>query len=970
MPLAVRLLGPVEVLVDGKPAELAGPRQLALVAFLALRPKGMATVDALVDALWTDGLPSDPGNAIQHHVTRLRKVLGPEALAAQPEGYGLRGADVDALEFEALLRAARAAMREGDAARAAETTAAALALWRGRPQAGLSEADWTGAEQTRLDALRLDVVEERFEALLALGEHATLVADLRAALDESPFRERLWAQLMLALYRAGRQAEALEAFQQARRTLAEELGLEPGPDLQRLQAAILSQDPAIAPVPVARAPRGNLTASITSFVGREALLAEIERLLREHRLVTLAGPPGVGKSRVALEAAQSLAGAFDGGVWHVDLRTAETSTDVPRLTAGVVEAGSSSATGDPVRRVVQRLRDARALLVLDECERFSAEVGQLATAVLRHCPQVHILATGREVLRAAGEHRVQVEPLDDSEAVDLFLDRARAARPEFGSSAEEIQLVAETCRLVDGLPAAIELAAARVHVLGPRELHASVERRVQNIRPGERAADTDGFFESLAEWSYELLHADEKSVLHQLAVFRGGSDLESLFAMCDRLGLDEPTVTELLATLVEKSIVSVSFPAGVARYDLLTIVRAHVLGRMAESGELAATRRAHAEHFATVADGALTGLRGRDHRLWRARIARDSENFWSALGCADDVSDVVLAQRLGIGCAWYFIFTNRIADGRAFVEQCLEVGTCGTSARCVELLGHVAYFATIELDLDRAVAAGTEAVRLAAGLDAPRERAYAESELGHALGTAGHRREADALVAGARRTYEALGERWYVAGCDFIAAILAVRAGEVDAVASRAGSLAEQSRELGYDPWLALAMALQAWSAGRRGDHETEEHGYRDVLSAFPEDLLVSSLALAALAENALARGDPDGARALALRAVRTARQAPSPWLTAHARVALARAVAGAGDLPDAERLYEQVADWSEGRRTHERIELFFAPAVGSPGARALLALADLAEAADMEYALLLRARAAAIAAADRVPTA
>jgi DNA-binding SARP family transcriptional activator len=294
--LDIRLLGPFEVLVGGRPAEVTGPKRHALLALLALRGSRIVPVEVLVDALWGEQVPAAPRNAVQHHVSRLRAALGAESIVAAPDGYALAGATVDALQFEELLARARSAGRAGDAGQAADLVTRALALWRGRPLQGLPDSPWVGAEAARLEALRTDALEEQFEAALALGEHTEVVGRIRQVLAEHPFRERLWEQLMLSLYRSGRQAEALEAFGQARRGLAEELGVEPGPGLQRLQAAILAHDHALASLPVAGAPRGRLPAPVTSLVGRQQALAEVVGLVGGHRLVSLIGPPELARA--------------------------------------------------------------------------------------------------------------------------------------------------------------------------------------------------------------------------------------------------------------------------------------------------------------------------------------------------------------------------------------------------------------------------------------------------------------------------------------------------------------------------------------------------------------------------------------------------------------------------------------------------------------------------------------------------
>ena len=294
--LEIRLLGPFEVITGGRRVDIPGWKRQALLAMLALAHGRVVVVDDLIDALWGADMPAAPRNAVQHHVARLRASLGHDAVAGSGDGYALYRALVDAVAFEELLASAVTARRDGDPHAAAADATAALALWRGVALQGLTDAAWFGAEARRLDALRLDAEEERFDAALSLGEHREVAPELRAALDENPYRERLWGQLMLALYRSGRQADALDVFHEARRVLSDSLGLEPGPELRALQEAILAHDPAIAAAPVVQARRGNLPSPATSFVGREAERAQVAAELADHRVVTLLGPPGVGDS--------------------------------------------------------------------------------------------------------------------------------------------------------------------------------------------------------------------------------------------------------------------------------------------------------------------------------------------------------------------------------------------------------------------------------------------------------------------------------------------------------------------------------------------------------------------------------------------------------------------------------------------------------------------------------------------------
>jgi len=371
--LQVAVLGPFEIRLGDEAVEVRGPKRQALVALLALRGARGASVQMLVDALWhddaeVDGLPAAPRNAIQHHVARLRLALGPGRIESSPAGYALAGAEVDAARFEERLLAARAASRRGDAGAALASAEAALSLWRGRPLARLPAARWAELEARRLHNLRADALEVRHDAALALGRHADVAAAVRPELEEHPFRERLWAQLMLALYRSGDRAEALAAYGEAERLLRERLGLEPGPELAQLRRAILARDPRIA-VPLPPRRRSRLPAALASFVGREAELASVRRLLGEHRLVTITGPPGVGKSRLALEAARSLEADAPGGLWLVDLAGADRRTGAATL----------------VGRTVADLRDGRALLVLDGCHAARDEAVAVAAGVLAEC---------------------------------------------------------------------------------------------------------------------------------------------------------------------------------------------------------------------------------------------------------------------------------------------------------------------------------------------------------------------------------------------------------------------------------------------------------------------------------------------------------------------------------------------------------------------------------------------------------
>ena len=965
--LEIRLLGPLEVRLGARPVGVSGSKRHGFLAVLALRHGRVVAVDELIDALWGEELPAAPRNALQHHVARLRAALGQESIVSSSDGYALGDVTVDVVRFEELLAEARAASREGDARAGADSIELALALWRGPALQGLTETEWLGAEARRLEALRVDALEERFETALALGEHREIVSALRATLDENPFRERVWGQLMLALYRGGRQADALETFQQARRILAEQLGLEPGPELRHLQEAILAHDPAIAPVPVAAPRRGNLRSPTTSFVDRERELAELVALLREHRLVTLTGPPGVGKSRLSLEVGRSLQSDLRDGAWLVELARAGGAGRVERVVADAIDARGA----DPLARIVARLCDAEAVLLLDSCEHALAEVARVASAVLRDCPGVRMLATSREVLHLAGEVPVTLKPLQapepaandgaDSPALQLFAARARAARPGFELTAEALPVAAKIVRRVDGLPLAIELAAARTNVLGMAELGSLVERRLALLRDRPPSDPIRTALQGLVEWSYELLHSDEKALLHQLAVHRGGASLSSLLAVAANDGLDEVTVNHLLAALVDKSIISVSFPDEEARYDVLDTVRDYALDRVTVSGGLAAARKAHAEYFATLADAARRGLRGPEWFNWVRRLELDNDNLWTALAYARDAPDPGVAISLGASLGAYFSVAERVSEGREFLELSLAAASDSASVGLrVELLGWLCFLAMEELDLDAAIEAGERAVALSDDTPAPVESALARALLALAVSQFGDSQRAAKLAEEAREASEA-GDHGTAAIVRVCGAMGAVGAGDVSSAALLAADAVRHAEAIDYLISLLPATLLEAWVAEQRDDEKAAIEAYGRVLELAnrPHFADHAAFAFARLGCHALASGSLLEAAELFRRAIAAADAARAPWVTAYARVELGRARAAAGDADTAERLYRHALEWSVRPRPHRARESLFVVIAGSPATGALLGLADLATArGDAEAADELRARA------------
>lgn len=640
--MEIRILGPLEVTDGTGPLELGGPHQRALLARLAVASNRAVAIDVLIDNLWGLQPPGGAKQALQAHVSRIRKALGDAGrLVARPPGYLLHlGADeLDAARFETLLGRARAAVGEGDLDAATRLWAQAEECWRGPALAEFGDYPFAQAEAARLSELRLGAIEARVEVELELGHHGELVAELEALVGEHPYRERLWAHLMLALYRGGRQADTLAAYQRVRAVLGAELGLAPSIELVRLEEAVLLQKPELAwvPPPAAVAPSAspwpapaaeppnNLPRTRSSFVGRQGDLDELEKLLGIPSLLTVVGPGGVGKTRLAVELARRLVGRFSGGVWLVELGSLRDHDLVPHAVAaalGVTEERDRSL----LETLTAALAARRTLLLLDNCEHLIEAAAALADALLAAAGDLTVVATSREALRVEGEvvWRIPSLPVpahDEAspeaalrfDAVRLFCERAEA-HSGFALDAANTPAVAELCRRLDGIPLALELAAARSGALGPADMLARLEDRFALLTQGRRTAlPRHQTLRAAIDWSYDLLSPAEQTLFRRLSVFPDRFTMEGAQVLAQD-ALVPSAVADLIANLVDKSLVEVDDTDGGIRYRLLESLSAFGMERLRQASEEAAVRTRHLQLYMQRAEGLAAQVRG-DHAV-------------------------------------------------------------------------------------------------------------------------------------------------------------------------------------------------------------------------------------------------------------------------------------------------------------------------------------------------------------------
>jgi predicted ATPase/DNA-binding SARP family transcriptional activator len=931
------VLGPLAVWTDaGIPVTVPGAKVRTLLADLLVHQGQPVSTDRLVEDLWGGNAPANAAGAVQVRVSQLRKALddaepgGRELIASETAGYLVRlGPDtLDAIQFGEL--AARAAAGPDARTRGALLTEA-VGLWRGGAFADFADEEFTRTAIARLEDQRLAVLEEHAQARLELGEYSLLAGELAELVARYPLRERLQAAHLRALYGAGRQSEALDRYAELRRRLADELGLAPGPELVALHRSILDQDPALgrsqpaAPIPRAAAEttpaenvapednapevtrlagprrRTNLPAPTTVLVGRDDAVAQVREQLGQAGLVTLSGPGGVGKTRLALGVAQSLVDDYPDGVFVVE----SGGLDRPgRPDRGQVPAEAVLAVlevrdvpGDP-QAGPERLADAisgrRLLLVLDDCQH---ELAELAGRLLRDGSGLRVLATSREPLGVPGEVLVDVPPLPmppaggpghgaDSGAVRLFVTRATARGYIVDDRFEAA--VARLCRRLDGIPLALDLAAGWVRSWG-------VDGLVQRLDERFRAAAGDRgrppALLAMLDVSWQLLTGPERALLRRLAVLVGGFTLDAAEAIggftpdaadaadADARSagtgdvVDATDVPDLLARLVDRSLV-VAGPG--ARYRLPEPVAAYGADRLAEAGEAATVRARHDTYYTELAVRAERGLRGPDQQRWLRVLDADAANFRAALDGALDRGAIVVALRLTVALAWYRFLRGRLAEARRTLAAVLAAASASVGvepeldALVAVASAWLAGFAILAGDTTHWMATAEAAL---AEIDDPGEQARAEWFLGLAGLDTGDLSASEALLDRAQWTFERTGDDWGLAAALATRAKLAHVRGDLTTLERTATRSAGLFQTVG-DGWGTLQASV--WLAGLaelNGDDETADRLHREglrpaeELSLWPD----ASSRLARLGWIALQRGEYASAARCGAAALRLA---------------------------------------------------------------------------------------------------
>lgn len=861
----VRLLGPMEVLVDRAPSKLPGAAERALLVQLLLAPGRTIPATMLVDRLWSESaLPVDPMNALQIRVSKLRramKAMGVEDLVTRV-GVGYRAdidpSQIDALDFEDRVRSARAtaaaaAAEGGYDVHHLQAYDDALALWRGDPLSDFATEQWASVEAARLTELRLAAVTERAQVALALGRHLEVVADLESQVAGDPTLESLTGLLMVALYRSGRQADALTVYTRTREELDEALGLEPSISLRSLHERMLRQDeslgaeaemPATMPATSRRstgdgqpAAPTNLPTVVRPLIGRDAQLESLTELLGEVRLLSLIGPGGAGKTSLALATVAATSHAYPDGAFGARLASVDRGDQVPLAVADAlgVPIDGSAAVGDVRQRLVSYLSQRRMLLLIDNCEHVIDAAAGLIDDILGRSPGVTVIATSREALAVPDEVQVTVGPLETpSETVppdrvlqypapQLFAERARAVRPGMVFDGDDLLALGRISRALDGIPLALELAAARVVSMSPIEISNRLAHRFTLLTSGSRTAEArQQTLRATVDWSYLLLSEIEQRVFNRLSVFQGGWTLTSAEAVVGDETLGAGEVLDTVGRLVERSMVVVE-PGPTTRYRMLETLREYAAEQLVASEEVDELADRHARYFREVAERAEVELRGHGQRDTLRLLREEQPNIRAAISWQsrpDGDLDSALVTAGSLGMFWHL---GRHLEGREVLGRLVAVrgGSPAARARALQAMSIVERpRGCLVHPHPRCAEAAEESLAIFEDLGDARHAALSKVLLAVEGVTGAQRERSDALLREAEEQFDRDADPWGPAVVGFVRLETAMKAGDVDASVRIGRATAAAFRQLD-DPWgLSATLYHLGWGLRQFGRFE------------------------------------------------------------------------------------------------------------------------------------------------------
>ncbi|MGN6870423.1 MAG: BTAD domain-containing putative transcriptional regulator [Solirubrobacteraceae bacterium] len=837
------LLGPIQVLGDGAPLSLGQPKQRVLLASLLLRRGRFASREELIEAIWGQRPPHSAVGSLHVYVHGLRRLLGAERIESRGTAYRIRVGprELDLDGFEELVNQGRRDLDAGDPERAARVVEEALGLWRG-PALGDLPTETLTAERAHLEELRLSALELQIDIDLVRDKLERVLAQVWTLIAEHPYRERLREQQILGLYRAGRQKDALEAYQRARGVLVEELGIEPGPRLRELERAILRQEPGLAPLTRGPAPMDGpatparevlLPSPPTRLIGRERELADVEALFVHEaaRLVTLTGPGGTGKTRLALAIAQRLADRMADGARFIDLSAAPDPELLLPMIAGELDTPEGHS---PLESIAAQLRPLRTLLVLDNLEHLLPAAAAISD-LLSAAPRLLILVTSRVRLRLRAEHEYLVPPLSPpqpdarfedisrSDAVQLLVERTRAVNRSHELTESTAPAFARICVRLDGLPLALELAASRMRTFGPEEVATSLDRALELLVGGPRDLPArQQTLRATIEWSYDQLGETEQRLFARLATFAGYFYLEDVVALCGEES------REPLASLVEVNLLRRAEHGG---FTMFQTIREYANEQLEQTGESDAMRHRHCGHFLALAERAYAAiLNGDDPAAAFRSLERSYDNFREALSWAAHAREIEFEVRLACALRQFWLVRGHLAEGRTFFERAVAATESADRRLRAQALMNGGPFLYRQGELGLARVWWEEALALLTADGDVAGAARCAGELGAVAFSEGDLERSAALYARAADGFAALGDRMRLGIVRANQGEVAGMQGQLPAAIEHAQEAVDMAREVHDADGLALALHTLGRLVQRAGDSDRARQVFSECL--------------------------------------------------------------------------------------------------------------------------------------------